>query len=166
MIESRTVPSNTPFLIEKRFLAKIQESDSGCWLFGTGLSSEGYGQMRIDGKIYRAHHVAWMLYRDPLSLNGDDVCHTCDVRNCVNPKHLFLGTRLDNMQDASRKGRMSRTHQLSGINHPMAKLTVTEVKEIRVLGGQVVQRKLAKRYKVTQRVIGNILHGKSYTKVI
>ena len=166
MIENRAIPSNTPLLIEKRFLAKIREASNGCWLFGTGLSSEGYGQMCIDGKTYRAHHVAWMLYRDPLPLNGDDVCHTCDIRNCVNPAHLFLGTHLDNMQDASRKGRISRTHQPSGIDHPEAKLTTMEVKEIRILNGQVAQRKLAKRYKVTQRVIWNILHRKSYAKVI
>jgi hypothetical protein len=49
----------------------------------------------------------WTLSFGPIP-SGMMVCHRCDVRNCVNPKHLFLGTNRDNMADMVRKGRKVR----------------------------------------------------------
>ena len=47
-----------------------------------------------------------------MSTDGFDVCHSCDNRKCINPSHLFLGSRLDNMQDAVSKGRQARGKML------------------------------------------------------
>jgi hypothetical protein len=68
---------------------------------------------------------------------GMDVCHKCDVRLCINPDHLFVGSRLVNMRDAMSKGRLSRgeSHSalISGEHSGMAKLTERQVSAIRCI---------------------------------
>lgn len=51
-----------------------------------------------------AHRISWLIHRGPIP-SGMLVLHSCDVRRCVNPKHLFLGTQLDNLRDMATKGR-------------------------------------------------------------
>jgi hypothetical protein len=67
----------------------------------------------------------WELENGPIPA-GMDVCHHCDNRLCLNTKHLFLGTRLDNMRDAVRKGRQAR-----GEGNGKSVLTVEAVRDIR-----------------------------------
>ena len=63
--------------------------------------------MTVNGRqVYPHRHVFEAFYGD--IPDGMDVCHHCDNRKCVNPQHLFLGSRKDNMQDAMRKGRVQR----------------------------------------------------------
>ena len=91
--------------IQQRFLSKINKTDS-CWLWTASVrGNSGYGAFRINGKIKNAHRVAYNLFIGKIPV-GLDTCHKCDNRLCVNPEHLFLGNRKDNMQDASRKGRL------------------------------------------------------------
>lgn len=90
-----------------RFEAKVLKTE-GCWLWQGGLFPKGYGSFWLDGKNRTAHRVAYELYvgKVPSDLI---VCHRCDVRSCVNPHHLFLGTDQDNADDRERKGRTYRT---------------------------------------------------------
>jgi HNH endonuclease len=83
----------------------IPEPMSGCWLWTGALWTSGYGQMKIPWtrKNIGAHVASYLLHRGEIPL-GLFVCHTCDLRPCVNPDHFFLGTQVDNMRDASRKG--------------------------------------------------------------
>lgn len=91
--------------LRERFDRKwILEPFSGCWIWTFSRNSTGYGQIKVDGKMMKAHRVSWLLYKGPIDL-GLFVCHKCDIRPCVNPDHLFLGTQLDNMRDSYRKGR-------------------------------------------------------------
>lgn len=84
----------------------VPEPNSGCWLWLRSIQPTGYGQFtRETGAFVYAHRMAYELTHG-LIPKGRYVCHTCDVRSCVNPDHLFLGTAEDNMQDASRKGRL------------------------------------------------------------
>ena len=91
--------------LRKRFEAKfVPVTESGCWLWLGAWSWNGYGYIEYRKKKLRAHRVSWELHRGAIA-GGLHVCHQCDVPACVNPDHLFLGTRGDNMLDCHRKGR-------------------------------------------------------------
>lgn len=96
---------------EERFWSSIDKTD-GCWLWRGYVNQRGYGLRANDGGERRVHRYAWCLANGPVPV-GKLVCHTCDVRNCVNPAHLFLGSAADNTRDMFRKGRdrWSRTRQ-------------------------------------------------------
>lgn len=88
----------------------------GCWYWqGSVFPKTGYGRWFENNKAVRAHRKAWQIwYGDPGKLF---VCHTCDTPLCVRPSHLFLGTAIDNMQDAAKKHRMKgRSHWTHCIN--------------------------------------------------
>lgn len=88
-----------------RFMVKVSMQASGCWLWTGAHNEEGYGTFALDGyKVLRAHRVSWILHRGPIP-NGLCVCHHCDTPACVNPGHLFLGTKRDNARDRDAKGR-------------------------------------------------------------
>lgn len=89
----------------ERFWDRVKKTES-CWLWTGMVNRSGYG-IFTPSKNYRrlAHRVVWVLTNGPIP-DGLFVCHHCDVRNCIRPDHLFLGTQRDNIVDASRKGRM------------------------------------------------------------
>jgi hypothetical protein len=74
-----------------------------CWLWLGAKVTQGYG---VFGKAVAAHRFSWELHNATPVLIGKEVCHTCDVRACLNPAHLWIGTHRDNMRDAFRKGRL------------------------------------------------------------
>jgi hypothetical protein len=92
-----------------RFWPKVEKT-SACWLWRGALANSGYGRVWFNRTMYQAHRVAYMLSNGQIP-DGVDVCHRCDVKICVRPDHLFLGTRLDNMRDAATKGRVAKGSQ-------------------------------------------------------
>jgi hypothetical protein len=127
----------------------------GCWLWKGGLHNDGYGRFTLNGKRYKAHRLAYELsFRK--NVRDACVCHKCDVRACINPHHMFLGTRADNLKDMWSKGRGVFTPQL-GIKHGMAKLSEKDVLEIREkLAHGAKQVHLAMEYSISQSQISLI----------
>jgi hypothetical protein len=76
----------------------------GCWEWNRALNVKGYGHMRMDHKNILAHRLAYELYKGEIT-NSLCVCHSCDNPKCVNPAHLWLGTKKDNNKDMLQKGR-------------------------------------------------------------
>ena len=71
---------------------------SGCWIWTRPLMPNGYGKLKVSGTTWRAHRYAYELFVGPIP-NELLVLHTCDIKCCVNPKHLKLGTHADNTGD-------------------------------------------------------------------
>lgn len=92
--------------IRRRFESKVtKRKPNQCWEWRANRHRQGYGFFRLGRRMELAHRVAYLLAKgDPGELG---VLHTCDNPCCVNPRHLKLGTQLDNMHDASRKGRLA-----------------------------------------------------------
>ena len=144
---------------ERRF---TPEPNTGCWLWTGHALWSGYGQFRVSPNSTDthklAHRVSWELYRGEIP-DRLFVCHTCDVRCCVNPQHLFLGTAKDNTQDAVKEKRMGLRIKrpdmgMKGTAHPKAKLTDEQVRAIRKAQGRLVD--LAAQFGVSIAVISKV----------
>lgn len=141
---------------EERFERNVEgDTNGGCWLWAGRINTSGYGQMRARGVTQAAHRWAYEAFVGPIP-EGLLVCHRCDVRGCVNPDHLFLGTNADNMADMARKGRADRKH---GARNGRSKLTPAQVRDIRRLHGRMAQKDIAAAYGMSPTQIGNIIHG-------
>lgn len=98
----------TPSLLE-RFNARVEPQPDGCWLWTGALGHGSYGYLysaEAKGMVI-ASRVALTIAQGPIP-DGMDACHTCDNPPCVNPDHLFAGTRLTNVRDMFAKGRQRR----------------------------------------------------------
>jgi HNH endonuclease len=134
-----------------------------CHIWQHHVGKNGYGQSQdsISGKVRGAYVLAWEQLNG-LVPEGFEVCHTRDVRSCINILHLFLGTRAENLQDMRDKGRHSYPPVLFGEEHPKHKLSDEDVRKIKseYSGERGQKAELARKYNVSKTQIGYILSGK------
>lgn len=152
---------------EQRFWSKVQVAGPDeCWLW-TGAKNRGHGCINFDGRSQGTHRVSWQIHFGPIPV-GDRrhdtcICHHCDVRACVNPAHLFLGTQRDNILDRDAKGRRGASKGPAGERSGAAKLTEVLVREIFSLSGSgYTQAEIGKRYGITGQHVGFIWHKKTW----
>lgn len=143
---------------EKFFIGGLQPiPESGCFIWEGNTTKAGYGVMC---KKY-LHRYAYERAFGAIP-NGKHVLHRCDVPCCCNPKHLFLGTQIDNNNDRQNKGR-ARGGSMKGEEHPMHKFTASQISEIRMRyeNGER-QTSIAKAFNTSQGYISNIILGKNW----
>ncbi|MGH8601325.1 MAG: HNH endonuclease signature motif containing protein [Gammaproteobacteria bacterium] len=147
--------------VKDRFEGKyVKAGVDKCWLWLASCFYDGYGSFTYKGRRYGAHRISWMLQNGPIP-KGMCVLHRCDVKSCVNPSHLFLGTYADNAIDKVKKNR-----QAKGDVNGRAKLTEQQVREIRWTSGDQTQRDLGRIYGVSHAVIGYIVNRKNWKHVL
>lgn len=148
----------------ERFWSHVDKSGGpdACWPWMLSLDSGGYGHVGRDGKLVKAHRVAYELVNGPIS-DGLDGLHSCDNPPCCNPSHIFPGTHGDNMRDAHQKGRRDN----AGERNANSVLTEAHVREIRAAyeRGTVSQQSLADQYGVHQTVVSKIIRRKLWPNV-
>lgn len=153
--------------IEQRFWSRVAVmSDQECWEWQGTLKRPcptnrrilPYGQFgfRDNGKIktISAHRFSYALRYGPIP-KGACVLHSCDNPKCVNPRHLFLGTQKDNVQDTIKKGRAKPPKS-------NARLSENEVMEIRSLYPILNQRQIANRFGIARAHVSQIIHRKCW----
>lgn len=142
--------------LKVRLMAKIRISESGCWEWTGQVRRDGYGLIWKDGKAVRAHREMYRLSH-PEMLDDAVICHKCDNRGCVNPDHLFAGTRDDNNKDAMKKGRTA-----SGPRSGLSKLTTEQARAIKE--DPRSQTTIAKEYGICQSHVSRIKSGELRAK--
>lgn len=146
----------------EKFWLRVKKTD-GCWLWEGGMKDNGYGDFYMGHrKKMTAHRYSWTYHNGEIP-TGLLVLHKCDIRNCVNPDHLYIGTQQDNMDDMVRRNRQGNT---SGERNSLAKLTNLQVAEIRKKYEENnewgMQAKLAKEYGVAPVTINHIVNRRRW----
>lgn len=146
--------------IPNKYTAFLQKVDTqgfnpnACWVFTGAGKGNGYGNVNVDGKQISAHRRAYELFCGSVP-EGFDVCHTCDNRWCVNPDHLFVGTRKENMEDCMSKGRTD-----GGNRKHLTENRVQEIRRRLKLG--MSPRRISQQMDVNYHTVTAIQRGASY----
>jgi len=128
-----------------RFFAKVLIDPDGCWRWQGSRDTGGYGNFFAEDKSRKAHRLTYRHFCGEIP-EGMDVMHICDVRTCVNPAHLEVGTRQDNMADCSRKG--------CAANVRFKPKDALRIRELCELG--ISQAEIARQFGISQATVSRI----------
>lgn len=144
--------------IEERFWSKVKKTNK-CF-YWTAYKFNGYGRLNVNGKNTPAHRFSYELNKGKIP-SGMCVCHSCDNPLCVNPEHLWLGTRKDNNLDRTSKGR-----SVVGEQRSQSKLSWGMVNDIRKIysEGKYSQRELCKKFNISQPLLCKVVNNKNWVK--
>lgn len=135
----------------ERFMSKVAVNVDGCHIWQAPIKRDGYGAFSFRNKTAKAHRAAYTLFKGEIP-DGMCVLHKCDVRACVNPDHLFLGTVQENVQDMDAKGRRVTR----------AKLTKEEAEKVRFWAKWVSQQKIADAFAINQTTVSRTARDLAY----
>lgn len=133
-----------------------------CWPWKAVLTPQGYGTLNVYLMPKLASRLTYELHH---KVHLGEMCalHKCDYPACVNPSHIFVGTRNDNTQDAIRKGRLA-----CGERAPHAKLTNEQAAELKFLApplGMSEQTALGRQYGISYLAVYYICSGRNWGSV-
>lgn len=137
--------------LEDRLWEKTQRAENGCLIWIGTKQTEGYGLIRINGRLHATHRVAWELTHGEKIPQGKIICHTCDNPSCIEPTHLYSGNDASNAADRESRGRVVK------------RLSEQKVRYIRaaVAAGRSTHS-VAKELGIAQTTAYNITNGRSY----
>lgn len=155
-------------LIERIKKHYLIDPKTNCWIWQRAKSAAGYGQLQDwnletkKQKTMYAHRVSFTHYTGIEVPDGKDLMHSCDNRACINPDHLSIGTRRDNMADCKNKNR--HHHGLKAtLAHGKRKLYPFQVAAIRNLRLSGMKNKdIAKNFNISKETISGINTGRSW----
>jgi hypothetical protein len=140
--------------------ADMSGGEDACWLW-QGFVNKRYGIISMGNRPLRAHRVSYMLCKGEIP-KGMLVCHSCDTPLCINPKHLWLGSHQNNVDDMRCKARHSHREKAS-----MAKLTEAHVLEIdRLLKEGFSYNSLAASFGVSRHLISRIRNRRVWKSIL
>lgn len=166
-------PSDVAAVADAFWKRVERRTDSDCWPWSGGFRSQ-YGSLWIPGRgDVQATRISVALSGRYVPA-GMVALHSCDNPKCVNPRHLKVGTQLENKLDAIAKGRsrgavgdanIARKHpeKFQGERNGRAKLTAVDVSLIRKLASKGLrQRELAEMFSVGKTTVGMLLRGETW----
>jgi hypothetical protein len=140
---------------KENFFKKVAKGNDGeCWIWTAGIS-RGYGIVSREGRSIKAHRLSYEIHHGPIP-PGMLVMHSCDNPSCVNPEHLSVGTETDNVRDMINKG---RNKDRRGEKHPLKKLSLKQVEEIRQLRGLMGHKLIAEKFGISKSHVSGIQRG-------
>ena len=160
-----------------RFWSKVDKrGPDECWEWLAAKSPLGYGAFGVrSDDIWLAHRFsAALVFGIDVVLGTEAVCHICDNPPCVNPAHLFLGIRADNLLDMWQKSRGVIAVPLSngkGEDHPQSRLKDGDVLAIRYgarvrsCDQQTFADQMARRYGITRSNVLAIIYRRSWRHI-
>lgn len=136
-------------------------------------TDQGYGRKWHDGKMRKAHRVAYVLVHglSHEDIEGLVVRHSCDNPPCINPQHLVLGTQDQNMRDMVEQGRScsgdrhravrpNMPKDSSHANSTLSEILVSEIQNLLAQG--LSQRAIARQFGASQPLISRINTNKAW----
>lgn len=155
-------PTSYPNPNEWRAAVTTEEPTRGCLLWRGAQDGKGYGMFKDSlGKKFLAHRVSLGLELGRALTTEECALHKCDVRACINPDHLFVGTRQDNTMDMVSKNRNAK-----GTRVNTAKLNPAKVLAIRALHASGYATDiLAAQFGVHRKTINRLVRGKTWRSV-
>jgi hypothetical protein len=138
------------------FWSKVnKDGPNGCWLWTGAKNQFGYGLLQRKRIMLRAHRVSLEWARGEAIPAHLDVLHTCDVRDCVNPAHLFVGTHQENMDDMTSKGRRRWTG-----GPRLDAERAAELRRLRAEGWKLSD--LQARFNISNQAVSRICNNRTY----
>lgn len=162
IIDNLICPCYITLMIDYRFMERVDKT-TDCWFFII-KDPQGYGRFRCQGRTYPAHRYAYQVFKG-LIPQDKLVLHKCNNKNCVNPKHLYLGTATDKAIICYKRGN-SGLKPNQGERNKFTKLTVTQVKQIKLLlekGGKL--REIAPLFGICKSTVMLIKSNKTWRHV-
>lgn len=151
-------------IVIQKFNDRVLKDESGCWLWQGEKNSHGYGRFRtmalwdeIKDEWFdiQAHRLSWIIYYNSPLPSKLLCCHSCDVKTCVRPEHIFVGTVQHNNKDIKLKGRKTGRTKGSYTVPVETRLKIAE----EILSGKSSVA-VAKAYKKSLVAVNNYLKSK------